>query len=156
MKLESTVWWRSNIPGKKLTQIVNRVFNGSVKKHETRRKQVSWWNWTGGREAGWISLNVLRPKYPQALTTLSLGVRMRFPFRQLKILLQGNGISTLSVSWEISWINRGAHSEIYRRNKHGRLASRWLWRGQKAKGARGDPADSSTASSFFPGLLRGL
>lgn len=36
MKLESTVWWSRDIPGKRLPQIVNRMFHGRVKKHEMR------------------------------------------------------------------------------------------------------------------------
>lgn len=36
MKLESTVWWSREILGRRLPQIVNRVFHGRVNQQERR------------------------------------------------------------------------------------------------------------------------
>lgn len=100
MKLESTVWCSSNIPGKRLTQIVNRVFNRSVKKDKMRRKQISWPNCKeirpGGQQANWICSDICCEKYPSTLWTLPLGVRTMFPFRELRNPLQGDEVSSLS------------------------------------------------------------
>lgn len=57
MKLESTVWWSRDIPGKTLPQIVSRVLHGRMEKHEMKTGFVVEFN-------GWSrnGSNILHPK----------------------------------------------------------------------------------------------
>lgn len=154
MKLESTGWWSRNILAKRLAHIVNNLFNGSVKEHKTKEKWVSWWNWMGGQGVGWISLDILHPKYPQTSITLSLGMRMKFPFRQLKAPCKATRFLHRLQGWRFPEQAVELAGSSAGRTAIGGLA----WISSSGEGGRQRaPEDiSQTASSFFPARLGGL